>query len=189
MTSPARSVKAILVGNTAVGKTSLLQALCLNAKANPDHDPTVAVALATFTYQADGYDATIQFWDTAGQEKYNSLSPVYLVFALNDRESFNSLEKWTNQVRDVLPDVPIILIGNKSDLEEEPPLISNDEIEAAKERFGFANYQRTSASELTGIQEIVRGNIERIWSDSTSGEQGVIIGQSQRTKGCCREAN
>jgi small GTP-binding protein len=193
MNESVRNVKAVVLGNTAVGKTSLIQAVCFDEMANAEHLPTIGASLLKFTYQADGFDAVIHFWDTAGQEKFHSLVPMYLkhshicylVFALNNLKSFDDLEKWTNQIREILSNVPIILIGNKSDVEEQPPLISNDQIEMAKERFGFANYQRTSAVDLTGVQEIVRGNIELIWRDSLNFTPGVRITSIQTRKGCC----
>jgi small GTP-binding protein len=193
MNASLRNFKAVLLGDTGVGKTSLVQAVCFDEMANPDHLPTIGASLRIFTYHADGFDVGIEFWDTAGQEKYDALVPTYLhnahicylVFDLNNAKSFSSLEKWTNRIRELLPDAPIILIGNKSDLEEEPPLISNDQIEMAKERFEFANYQRTSAVDRTGVQEIVRGNIELICRDSLSVTWGVTITSNQTTKGCC----
>jgi small GTP-binding protein len=193
MNASARDVKAVVLGNTGVGKTSLIHAFCSNEKADPEHLPTIGAAVLRFPYHADGFDAVIHFWDTAGQERFDALVPTYLrnaqicylVFALDDPTTFDGLEKWTNQIREIVPEAPIVLIGNKSDVEDNPPLISNDQIEIAKERFGFANYQRTSAADLTGVQEIVRENIEVIWGDSLIVTPGVAIPTNQTTKECC----
>ena len=91
--------RTILIGDTCVGKTSILKNFSIEA-----------------------------LWDTAGQEKYRSLIPIYfrgsdaalLVFDLSNRQSFESLNEWLELVRSsVLDSTIIFLVGNKSDLIQE----------------------------------------------------------------------
>jgi Ras-related protein Rab-6A len=190
--------KAVVVGDIAVGKTSLINAVCLHEKAIPSYQSTVSVSKISLQYHADGFDANIEFWDTSGHEKYHSLVPsylrnadiCYLVFALNNPETLESLQQWVQWIKEVVPDAPIILIGNKSDLEQKPPVIPDDRIREEVARLGLEKFQKTSAVDLAGIEEIVRGNIELICRrQSVAMPPGVALGgtsgSTEQQKTCC----
>jgi small GTP-binding protein len=130
MAAPAKvKVKTVLLGDSGVGKTSIAVRLAKD-EFNDRAQPTVGAAF--FTFMVDGPSGeTIQFemWDTAGQERYRSLAPMYyrgaevvvLVFALNDRQSFDAGLKWLQDVRSsgLGSTCTLVLVGNKVDLEEE----------------------------------------------------------------------
>jgi small GTP-binding protein len=69
----------------------------------------------------------IQIWDTAGQEKFRTITPSYyrsamgivLVYSADDKESFNSITVWIKQIKNFLNEgIPIILVCNKSELQK-----------------------------------------------------------------------
>jgi small GTP-binding protein len=164
--SPA-TAKVVLIGNTGVGKTSIANAICRDEFASPNSLPTIGMSQLIYNFESDYVKLTIHFWDTAGQERFKSLTPSYLrgahlcfvVFALNEPDSFTGIEGWVEIVRDYDPRMPIVLVGNKADLKNE---VSTEEIGTALGKFGIERYHRTSAVTKLGIGEIVRDNIDLI---------------------------
>ena len=78
------------------------------------------------TVRIDDVCVRAQIWDTAGQERYRAITNTYyrqaigvlLVYDISRRSSFESIEKWLNEVRDHADQkIEIILVGNKNDLE------------------------------------------------------------------------
>ena len=119
-------LKITIIGNSNVGKTSILKRF-LNNKF--DENSTSATIMATFQSKKLNVDAfsiaELQIWDTAGQEKYRSTTRNYfidskgilLVFDLTDIKSFNDLDSWMEEINDVVSDKVVkMLVGNKSDL-------------------------------------------------------------------------
>ena len=121
------SFKLIVIGDSGVGKS------CLTIKATKDtfdsiYSPTIGFEFLTFFIKVEDVDIKLQIWDSCGQEVYRSLinsyyhnsSLAFLVYAINDKISFNNLESWLNEIRTTAnPDVNIFIIGNKVDLENE----------------------------------------------------------------------
>ena len=120
------SFKVIVVGDTSVGKSSL------SIKAIKDHfeefySPTIGFEFLTYITKIEDKNIKLQIWDTCGQEAYRALissfyknsSLAILVYAIDSVESFNNLEIWLNDIKtQANPDIKIILIGNKFDLED-----------------------------------------------------------------------
>ena len=120
------SFKVIVVGDTSVGKSSL------SIKAIRDHfedfySPTIGFEFLTYITKIEDKNIKLQIWDTCGQEAYRALissfyknsSLAILVYSIDCEESFNHLEEWLNDIKTQSnPDIKIILIGNKFDLED-----------------------------------------------------------------------
>ena len=118
--------KIVFIGDSGVGKTNLLFRLSKD-KFLIDSKPTVGVDFFNKTVKHQGKYIRIQVWDTAGQERYKSFVSAYfkecrgifLVYDITSKESFLNLSKWMtlmlNQTK--LSEVPVIIIGNKNDLE------------------------------------------------------------------------
>ena len=118
-------LKLIILGNPSVGKTNLLL-----RHTQSKHLPTKPTILTDFfskTYKIKNQPLKIQFWDTAGQELFKSISKnfykntngIILVYDITNRRSFEDLENWKKEIFQNLEKIPILLIGNKCDLEEE----------------------------------------------------------------------
>ncbi|OHT03832.1 Ras-related protein RabJ [Tritrichomonas foetus] len=118
------AIKAILCGNTTVGKTTLLHAL--TGSNDPlDSSPTLGAGFASVTENFNGQDVSFNIWDTAGQETYRSLIKIYfrgsqlaiLVFDISNRSSFEALQSWIDEIRENSSDsCPIVIVANKVDL-------------------------------------------------------------------------
>ena len=152
-------IKIILVGDSSVGKTNLLSRFARNVF-NQNSKTTIGVEFATKTIKIDEKIIKAQIWDTAGQERYRAITSSYykgahgsmIVYDITNSTSFESISKWLKELRDnVDVGIPIMLIGNKSDLEKQRLISQTEAIKyAEKERLAFLE---TSAAEDKNVEE------------------------------------
>lgn len=135
---PTDKFNIMVIGDEEVGKTTILERY-FNKKFNSERKKTIGLEyfLKTYTDPKTKNIYNIKFWDTAGQEKFHSVTKNYfqradgmiITIAINKRSSFINLKKWINSVVDSgKADLPIIILVNKYDLESERE-IENSEIE------------------------------------------------------------
>ena len=146
------SFKLIFIGDSGVGKS------CLTTKAVKNnfedyYQATVGFEFLTFNMKVNDKIIKLQIWDTCGQEIYRSLisnfyrnsSLAVLIYAIDNKESFNHAENWLNDLKSQAnPDIRIFLVGNKADLEEDRK-ISKEEGEKYKEDQHLDLFMETSA--------------------------------------------
>ncbi|MHA2103012.1 MAG: Rab family GTPase [Candidatus Hodarchaeales archaeon] len=156
--------KIVAVGNGGTGKTSCFRRFALN-KFETSYLMTLGVDFTTkdinITNPKTNEETKIKLVlaDTAGQEFYSSIRPSYymgsqgcvIVFDLSNRNSFESLQKWIDEIMSHLPKTVISIIGNKVDLPERR--IEYDEAKKFADVNNFA-YFETSAKEGTGINAV-----------------------------------
>ena len=131
MSQKRNFLKIVILGDSGVGKTTLLQQYVHN-KANANTKPTIGADFSKKEIQVDGQVVTLQIWDTAGQEKFQSLGFAFyrgadccaLCYDLTNPNSFEALDKWKEGfIENAGPDdpktFPFVLIGNKLDMEGE----------------------------------------------------------------------
>jgi small GTP-binding protein len=154
--------KVILLGDTAVGKTAIYQRLSTNYCAD-DIAPTVSSSAATVSYLYEGKESRFYLWDTAGQEKFRSTAALYfrgaslgvLVFSLIDDQSFQDVESWASDFSAIQSDSKIILIGNKSDLQDDR-VVTFDQATQTSSKNAFCGYIEVSARTGEGIEELLQ---------------------------------
>jgi len=119
-------IKIVVVGDGAVGKTSLLISYATD-KFPEEYVPTVFENYSTQIPREDGSTILLHLWDTAGQEDYDRLRPlsypgadiVLLCFSTVNRASFQAIkDKWYPEVHHYVPTIPYILVGTKIDCRE-----------------------------------------------------------------------
>ena len=123
--------KAILLGESGVGKTSLIN-ITGGGKFNPSEVPSITSNFIKKYTEIDSKKYLINIWDTAGQEKYKQLAKLFfhgtdiviLVYDISSKETFNSLDFWYNETKENINNNFIYgIVGNKKDLylKEEVP--------------------------------------------------------------------
>ena len=120
------SFKILIIGDSSVGK-SCLALRATKGSFNSIYTPTVGFEFFNFYLKIEEEFIKLQIWDTCGQEVYRSLissfyrnsSLAIIVYAIDNEESFNNIEIWLNELKTKgNPDISIILVGNKLDLED-----------------------------------------------------------------------
>ena len=156
----AESAKVVLIGESGVGKTSIIQQYTSN-KFDPDTVSSLSAQYVSKTVEFSNVQKAIKFdiWDTAGQEKYRSLAKIFykdakvicLVYDITNKESFNALkEYWYGNIKEIkTPDTILALVANKSDLYDRSQV--SDEEGQAYAREIEALFQSTSAKSDSGI--------------------------------------
>ncbi|RUS89599.1 hypothetical protein EGW08_002617, partial [Elysia chlorotica] len=164
--------KLVVVGDGACGKTCLF--IVFSSDTFPeDYVPTVFENyVADIT--VDGKPVELALWDTAGQEDYDRLRPlsypdtdaILMCFSVDNPDSLHNIsEKWTPEVKHFCPSVPIVLVGNKKDLRNDPSTlvelaklkqttVKPEEGRAMAERIGAADYVECSALLRDGVREV-----------------------------------
>ena len=145
--------RVVFVGDSGVGKTSLIH-YAKNGTRETHTNPTIGAGITQMSTFYNGETINYQLWDTAGQEIYRNIVPIYfkgavcaiVVFSLTDPKSFESLESWIEQLQQhAEPNCGIIIVGNKADVENQK--VSHDQANKwADER----NYNIIFASAYTG---------------------------------------
>ncbi|KAI7460167.1 hypothetical protein KC357_g9047 [Hortaea werneckii] len=124
---PSSSVKLVLLGEAAVGKSSLVLRF-VNNDFQPNKEPTIGAAFLTQKCQLPARTIKFEIWDTAGQERFASLAPMYyrnaqsalVVYDVTKKSSLTKARHWVAELqRQASPGIVIALVGNKKDLCEE----------------------------------------------------------------------
>jgi len=162
------SVKFIIVGDSSVGKSNILLRFVKNVF-EPDHQITLGIEFANKHLQYNNIDYLVQVWDTAGQENFRSVTRAYykasavamVVYDISSEESFQNIQNWIKDCKDLAPKtVQLVLIGNKSDLEEKRVIKTERGKELAHENNML--FFETSALNGNGIEEAFQKSIECI---------------------------
>ena len=156
------SFKVVLVGESGVGKTSIISQF-IDQTFQEDIQSTTGGTFSTKSVVCDGGKVLkFEIWDTAGQEKYRSLTTMFykdanaavMVYDVTRKESFEELKNyWSGQIRDSSPENIILAIaGNKSDLIEHEVVDEGEARDFAKEL--GAIFVSTSAKNSEGINNL-----------------------------------
>lgn len=157
-------MKIAVVGDSAVGKTSLLLRF-VDDEYRSSYSSTIGVDFNIKMMELDGKIIKLQIWDTAGQERFRAIVNSYyrgahvviIAFDLSDRESFMHVPKWYDETMRHAVETKLILVGCKSDLEHE---VSRQEIDDITKEYDMSYYE-CSAKKYSnnGIDNIFEGII------------------------------
>ena len=204
-----KSCQLLIIGDSSVGKTSILTRYTTG---NFKEEYLATVGLDYFSKQELINNKTIQIkiWDTAGQERYKALTPAYfknaegvlVVYDVTATDSFNNLKFWINSIKTNMESknikIPIVLMGNKIDLEE-----SREIRKEIAEKYANENnykYFESSAKTGEGIDKAVRELVVQVINqtnnldeqkefrkDSVQIKEDSIENNnsSNKKKGCC----
>ncbi|TGZ54814.1 Ras-related protein Rab-23 [Temnothorax longispinosus] len=147
-------VQVVIVGNGAVGKSSMIQRFCKGTYTR-DYKKTIGVDFLEREIEVDGEDVRLMLWDTAGQEEFDAITAAYyrgahacvLAYSATDRDSFDAIPSWKLKVQ-------IFLVQNKIDLVDQS-VIDPDEAERLSRALG-CKLLRTSVKEDIGVMSVFR---------------------------------
>ncbi|KAJ3447486.1 rab2a member ras oncogene family [Anaeramoeba flamelloides] len=152
--------KLIVVGNSGVGKSCIILRY-LDDEFNLGYEATIGVEFGSVPIELMGKSVVLQIWDTAGQETYRSITKPYfrravgalIVYDITDRNSFNSVMDWLEDVQlNASPNTFITIVGNKRDLESKRQVSYEEGVKFAKEN-GFLFFE-TSAQSSYNIEKV-----------------------------------
>ena len=159
---PPADIKLILLGDSAVGKSKLVERFLLN-----DYEERTSSTYALTMYRhnttVNGKEMKIDIWDTAGQESFNELHPSYyfgahgciLVFDAQRRITYQNLKTWYKEMRNHCPEIPCIIIANKIDIDERCTQRKYKFVEELGVPFNFV-----SAANGTNVVQIFRDALD-----------------------------
>ncbi len=152
--------KLLMLGSASTGKTSLSDRF-ITGIFNPDIKLTVGVEFYVKTLSVDGKMIKLQIWDLGGEQRFRFLLPTYslgssgalFLYDITRPETLENTTDWTNIVREKNGDIPIVLAGNKIDLEEDRKVSAEQGKETA-DQLGMADFMELSAKAGTNVEPI-----------------------------------
>ena len=195
-------IKLIIIGSVSVGKTSLLIRYAtgklqniLKSTSTPSYIPK--------TKMVNNKLYEIRLWDTAGQEKYRSLTKIFikdakialLVYAIDDENSFKDLDMWLNIVKEVNNEKIILgIAANKADLYDKAKVTDEQGKQYAK-KIGASWSSTSSLQDDNGIDGLVDELLEKYLkikgnNGNTNESKGITLSsknmeENEKGGGCC----
>ena len=198
--------KIVLVGDASVGKTNIMSKYLKN-EFKEDSKATVGVEFGAKQFTIDGHAIKAQIWDTAGQERYKAITSAYyrgakgafIVYDITRKDTFESVDKWVNDLTATSDkNITIIVIGNKSDLEDQRQVTKEQgEEKATKLQVAFFETSAFSGENVEKAFEQMINEIYKKCHDElmAEGDMEIIDGgqeinlakknENTEAKGCC----
>ena len=156
----SKVLKTIISGEGGVGKTTLLHRY-IEGRFQANTRLTIGVEFFLKELTIDDDSILLQIWDFGGQERFRFLLNNYvkgakgalLLFDLTRPLTLNTLEEWVNICRSDDPELPILLVGSKADLEE-MIAINEELIKSLKNEFEFFDYIRISSKTGENVDKV-----------------------------------
>ena len=194
--------KIILVGDTSVGKTNIINKYIKN-EFHEDFFATIGVEFSHKQFIIDNHKIKAQIWDTAGQERYKSITKAYykgakgafIVYDITRQDTFDNIDKWRNDlISSCNQEINIMLIGNKCDLEDKRA-VTKDQGEEKAKSFGFSFLETSAYSGENlekGFEMLIKEIYQKYKVEQKSGDFLELSGgvedlktTKKSKKGCC----
>lgn len=151
--------KIMLLGEPGVEKTALVQKYCFDIF-NPSERLTIGVDFYVKTIELQGKTIKLQIWNIGGEERFRFLLSTYclganaamIIYDITNSKTLDQIPAWTKIVREKASDIPIMLIGNKLNLEEFRELDREEGIEIAK-KYNLYSYSEISTKTGQNIEK------------------------------------
>ena len=189
-----KDIKILLFGNTGVGKTSIFKRYYEN-KFDGNYNSSIGIDFQTKVIKHKNKSYSIQLFDTAGQERFRSITSSYfrmaeyymLVFDLTNKNSLNAVPDWIESLKEFIDKPKYIILGNKSDLERNK--IPDDEINDVLEgqdhfKINDENFIKVSAKTGENIKEAFKYLLDIVEqnSDENNDEEIIIKNKTKKNK-------
>jgi len=176
--NPLKKFKLVFLGEQSVGKTSLITRFMYDSFDNT-YQATIGIDFLSKTMYLEDRTVRLQLWDTAGQERFLSLIPSYIrdssvavvVYDITNKKTFENTRKWVDDVRGERGnDVIIVLVGNKTDLNDKREVTTaQGEEEAKKNNLMFIE---TSAKVGHNVKALFKRIAQALPGMEGEGQQG-----------------
>ncbi|MFX1420609.1 MAG: Rab family GTPase [Promethearchaeota archaeon] len=165
--------KIVIVGDGAVGKTSLIKKFT-KGTFERDYVKTIGAQFSKYNKEINGDLVRLLFWDIAGQDDFNFLHHLFykeskaaiIVYSLEENElgqkSFTHIKNWHESLEEHCGNIPVVLFANKIDLVDEKNLDTTKIQKLVKEN-NFLKYFITSAKTGQGVIEAFNAIIEHLY--------------------------
>lgn len=189
-------IKCVILGDEAVGKTSLVNRY-IKGKFDQYNETTIGASFNCKPVTIENKEYRIDIWDTAGQERYRAMVPLYyrqsnIVFICVDLSKVNvreCFEYWFNKLNEIEVDDKrvVYLVGTKSDIKLD---ILDYELNFITDNYKI-NYIETSSKENVNIDELFNASLKlyiEVNKDTIDldKDQNIKINLKQRNNRCCR---
>lgn len=193
-------VKLLLIGDSAVGKSSLLLRYS-DDQFSSSFITTIGIDFKIKSISLDGdKKVKLQIWDTAGQERFKTITTAYyrgamgilLVYDVTNSATFRNVKSWMNQIdQHAAENVNKVLVGNKCDVTDDMRQVTESEGRQLAEQYGVKFFE-TSAKADTGVTEafesIARDIVHRLGNDPNPprpNQKKKLNIQSRGRVSCC----
>ncbi|XP_018610374.1 ras and EF-hand domain-containing protein-like isoform X1 [Scleropages formosus] len=191
--APDRLFKIVVVGNSGVGKTSLLRRFC-DGFFHAGTSATVGIDYIVRTLTVDDTQVVFQLWDTAGQERFRSITKqffrkadgVVVMYDITAEQSFKAVRQWLSSVQEGAgEDIPVLLLGNKTDRENKREVQRRlGEILAKDCQLEF--YECSAFSGYNVTESMVHlARILKEQEDQEKEKTVQLLDDSSRKRSCC----
>jgi small GTP-binding protein len=190
--------KIITIGDGQVGKSSLILRYVDNSFST-NYLSTIGVDSKYKKIKLNGEEIKVKIFDTAGQERFRSITSDYirkangmlLVYDITHKPSYDNIENWINSLKEETGQkmIPTVLIGNKKDLAEERVITEEQGKELAKIYELENHFYETSCSTGENVQKAFSDLIEQIYNKNTNKTSNtnikIDIKNKNKKKKCC----
>lgn len=150
-------IKVVLLGKAYAGKTCLVQRYISQSYNDTPYSNTIGAAFASKKLNCKGRNVVLNIWDTAGSERYQSMSKIYyrgaraaiLCYDLTDKTSFEKVRFWVSELQTNEENCHMYLCGTKKDLLDEDPdsrAVSLDVVESLAQDLQSDIYETSSVT-------------------------------------------
>ena len=187
MSKRITKIKVILIGESGVGKTNLIN-VSIGQDFNEQEQTTFSCSFVEKGFEIDKKLYILNIWDTIGQEKFRNLTKLFfkdskiviLVYDKSQIETFTALNYWSNQVKECLgDDIILAIIGNKEDLDESPNDVNMEEARDYSENLN-AKFRLVSAKEnpkgfISFLKELLIDYINKYSNKNVGNSDKVVL--------------
>jgi len=167
--------KVVLVGDAGVGKSCFMKKF-VDDTFNVNHVVTIGVDYKEKTVGREKLSVKLQLWDTAGEERFRSLSAgvfknadgCFLFYDMTDFQTFKNLTKWKTQLEKFNPNMILILVGTKLDLGDMRN-VTREEVAKLSSSWGVA-FHETSARTGDGVDQAIVS-----MTDQLAAKKGISV--------------
>jgi small GTP-binding protein len=193
-----QEIKVILLGETAVGKTSIIKRY-YDDTFDTNEVTTISMSYVDKIIELNKMKYKLIIWDTIGQEKYRSISKLFLteakivilVYCIDKKDTFENLDFWYNLYKEELGDEAILgIAGNKADLLLEQVVPYQEGEKFANERgaiFAEISAKENKVTINNFMNDLVKAYIAKNKGEKINNNNKVKLGEgnNQKKEGCC----